>query len=109
MEAKVTDKVTGKVTGKVTDSVQETVHKSQEAVRRSPVGRLAEELPTDRLREEFQNLIGAVGARALNSMIDRVDETADRLVEYAEKGGGPGFMAALTGTSRPVTARAGPR
>jgi uncharacterized membrane protein len=82
----------------VTDSVQETAHRSQEAVRKSPVGRLVEELPTDRLKGELQKLIVALSTRALNSMIDRVDDTADRLIDYAERGGGPGFVTALTGT-----------
>jgi uncharacterized membrane protein len=53
--------------------------------------------PTDRLKGEFRNLLGAVGGRALASVRERAGETAGRLTEYAENGGGPGLMAAATG------------
>jgi uncharacterized membrane protein len=53
--------------------------------------------PTDRLKGEFRNLLGAVGNRALASVRERAGETAGRLTEYAENGGGAGLMAAATG------------
>ncbi len=57
-------------------------------------------LPTDRLRSEFQNLLGAVRDRTLTSMKDKVGEAAGRLTDYVDSGGGPGLMAAVTGTQK---------
>ncbi|MBO0886898.1 MAG: SRPBCC family protein [Acidimicrobiales bacterium] len=52
---------------------------------------------TDQLKQELRNLAGAFGERAVASIGDKVGGTADRLTEYADNGGGPGLMAALTG------------
>ena len=52
---------------------------------------------SDRLKSEFRNLLGAVGERTLESVRDKVGDTAGRLTEYAENGGGPGLMAAASG------------
>ena len=57
----------------------------------------AKETASDRLKSEFKNLLGAVGEKTLESVKDRVGETAGRLTDYAENGGGPGLMAAATG------------
>ncbi len=53
--------------------------------------------PMDRIRHEARGLVGALGDRALSSVRDRVEGASSRLSEYAEGGGGPGVMAALTG------------
>ncbi len=53
--------------------------------------------PGDLLKGEFKNLLGAFSERAIESVRDRVGETAGRLTDYADNGGGPGLMAAATG------------
>jgi Polyketide cyclase / dehydrase and lipid transport len=53
--------------------------------------------PADRLKSEAAGLIGALGKRAVSSVHDRLQETTDRLTDYAHDGGGPGLMTALTG------------
>jgi uncharacterized membrane protein len=58
------------------------------------------ELHADRLVGEVGNLVGALGNRALSSMLDKVEATTDRLADHAENGG-PGLMAALTGGQKP--------
>jgi len=52
---------------------------------------------TDRLKAEARSLAGALGDRAVASLRGRVEGAAGRLTDYAEGGGGPGMMAALTG------------
>jgi hypothetical protein len=54
--------------------------------------------PMDRLKAEARSLAGALGDRAMASVRDKIEGTAGRLTEYVEGGGGPGIMAALTGT-----------
>jgi uncharacterized membrane protein len=51
----------------------------------------------DRLKGEFQNLLGAARDRALDSVRQRATDTVGRLTDYVENGGGPGLMAAVTG------------
>jgi Polyketide cyclase / dehydrase and lipid transport len=51
----------------------------------------------DRLKAEARSLVGALGDRAMSSVRSKVEDTAGRLTEYVEGGGGPGIMAALTG------------
>jgi uncharacterized membrane protein len=65
---------------------------STEAPRRG-----SQKLPTDRLRGEFQNLLGALGDRAVESVREKVGGVTERLSDYAEQGGGPGLTAAVTG------------
>jgi len=72
----------------LTDSAQQATDSAQRTVRKTPVGRFADELPTDRLVTEVQNLVGALGTRALDSVIGKIDDTADRLTDYAEKAAG---------------------
>jgi uncharacterized membrane protein len=50
-----------------------------------------------RLKSEAVGLIGALGDRAISSVADRVKQTAGRLTDFAEDGGGAGLMAAVTG------------
>jgi uncharacterized membrane protein len=64
-------------------------------------GSVLQELPTDRLTSEVSNLAGALGQRAISSLTERLEATADRLTEYAQNGEGrPGLLAALTGAER---------
>jgi len=79
------------------DSAQQGTESAQRTARKTPVGRFADELPTDRLVTELQDLVGALGTRALDSVIGKIDDATDRLTDYAAKGGGPGLLAALTG------------
>ena len=50
-----------------------------------------------RLKAEARSLAGALGDRAVASIRDKIEGAAGRLTDYAEGGGGPGMMAALTG------------
>jgi uncharacterized membrane protein len=52
---------------------------------------------TDRLKSEARSLVGALGDRAVASLRGKVEGATGRLTDYAEGGGGPGMMAALTG------------
>ncbi len=61
------------------------------------VGGLIEELPTDRLLDETQNLITAMGERALSRVAGKIGDATERLTDYAGNGGGPGLAALLTG------------
>ncbi|MBV9025625.1 MAG: SRPBCC family protein [Streptomycetaceae bacterium] len=60
-------------------------------------GSAVQELPVDRLIEEAQNLLAAVGEKALTRVADKVGGVTERLGEYVESGAGPGLTAALTG------------
>jgi hypothetical protein len=53
--------------------------------------------PMDRLKGEVGGLVGALGNRAVTSLLDKVEGTTGRLHEYVEGGAGPGLMAAVTG------------
>jgi Polyketide cyclase / dehydrase and lipid transport len=53
--------------------------------------------PMDRLKAEARGLAGALGARALSSVQDKIEGASGRLTDYVEGGGGPGLMAAVTG------------
>ncbi|WP_055591352.1 SRPBCC family protein [Peterkaempfera griseoplana] len=61
------------------------------------LGRLVEQLPTDRLREQAQDLAGALGERAAGALAEKVDSVTGRLTEYAQNPGSSGLSAALTG------------
>ena len=61
------------------------------------LGSLVAGLPTDRLREEAQNLLSAFGERAVATLVDKVEGATGRLTEFAEHGGdGAGLKAALS-------------
>ena len=51
----------------------------------------------ERLKKEAGGLFKTLGDRALSSVHGKVQETAGRLTDYVEGGGGPGIMAAVTG------------
>ena len=53
--------------------------------------------PMDRLKDEARGLAGALGERAMTSVMDKVQGTTGRLTQYTEGGAGPGLMAAVTG------------
>ena len=53
--------------------------------------------PMDRLKGEVGELAGALGNRAVTSLLDKVEGTTSRLTDYVEGGAGPGLMAAVTG------------
>jgi uncharacterized membrane protein len=53
--------------------------------------------PMDRLKQEANGLFGALADRAVSTVRDRVESTADRLTGYVEGDGGPGLLAAVTG------------
>ena len=53
--------------------------------------------PVDRLKDEARGLVGALGERAMTSVMDKVEGTTGRLTQYVESGAGPGLMAAVTG------------
>ncbi|WP_269856953.1 SRPBCC family protein [Streptomyces sp. RPT161] len=62
----------------------------------SGAGGLLQELPTDRLLEEAQNLITAAGERALTGVAGKIGDATERLTDYANNGG-TGLTALLTG------------
>jgi len=53
--------------------------------------------PVDRLKDEAGGLVGALAARAVKSVTDKVEGATGRLNDYVESPGGPGLMAAVTG------------
>ena len=53
--------------------------------------------PMDRLKDEARALAGALGERAVSSVMEKVEGTTGRLTQYVEGGAGPGLMAAVTG------------
>lgn len=53
--------------------------------------------PLDRLKAEAADLIGAVGDRAVSSFRDKVEDTTDRLTEYAKNAATSGVKAAVAG------------
>lgn len=73
----------------------------------SGLGQLAQELPTDRLKDQLRNVASAYGEKALQSALGRVEDTTQRLTDYAESGGGPGLMAALTGVQNKAQGKSG--
>lgn len=54
----------------------------------SGIGELLEALPTDQLMQQARELVAAAGERAVAAASDKVAETTDRLVDYAEHGVG---------------------
>lgn len=61
-------------------------------------GRVTDALPTsDLLKHEIQALLAALGERTVQSALQKVTAATGRLTDYAEGGGGPGLMAAVTG------------
>jgi uncharacterized membrane protein len=60
------------------------------------VGGLTGGLPTDRLLHEAQDLLGALGERAVSRVSEKLGGATERLTDFAENGG-PGLASALTG------------
>jgi hypothetical protein len=46
--------------------------------------------PMDRLKDEARGLVGALGERAVSSVMGKIEGTTGRLSEYVEGGAGPG-------------------
>src|SRR5579859_6991880 len=63
-----------------------------------PPAKNGNEGPMDRLKYEASGLVSALADRTMTKVQDKVQETTGRLTEYVENGGGPGLMAAVTGT-----------
>ena len=53
--------------------------------------------PLDRLKDEAGGLLSAVTDNAMSSLRGKVEDMTSRLTDFAEDGGGPGLMAAITG------------
>ncbi|MGS2641035.1 SRPBCC family protein [Streptosporangium sp. G12] len=64
------------------------------------------EPPANRISQEFHNLMGALGERALSSVSGKVEGVTGRLTDYAGSGGSS-LISALTGSKHPKTAIAG--
>lgn len=54
----------------------------------------------DELKESAGNLLTAVAERALGAAGDKVSDATERLTDYAQQGGGPGLMGAITGATK---------
>jgi hypothetical protein len=54
------------------------------------------DLHADRLMEELQKLVTAMGVRAATSLVGKVEGVSGRLTDYSEKGGA-GLLSAVTG------------
>jgi len=54
----------------------------------------------DRAAGEFQKLLGLMIERAMSTLTDRIGSATTRLTDYAEQGGGPGLVAAVTGAKK---------
>lgn len=64
----------------------------------SPVDRLkSDDGPMGRIKTEAGGLASALADRAVSAARDRVEGAVGRLTDYAEDGGGPGLVSALTG------------
>lgn len=57
---------------------------------------LLDQLPTDRLVEQGQQLLGLLAERAIERAVGSVEELAERLIDHAYHGG-PGLIATITG------------
>ncbi|MGJ6964034.1 SRPBCC family protein [Streptosporangium sp. G11] len=77
-----------------------------ETSKKHPDRESGKEPPTNRLNQEFHNLMGALGERALSSVSGKVEGVTSRLTDYAG-GGGSGLISALTGSKHPKAAIAG--
>lgn len=63
----------------------------------SPLSGFLDELPVERLKEGAQDLLAALVERAVGAVGDQLEGMTERLDDYAEHGG-PGLLAALTGS-----------
>ncbi|HEX2299248.1 MAG TPA: SRPBCC family protein [Pseudonocardiaceae bacterium] len=64
--------------------------------RRGAGSGLLDQLPTDRLVEQGQQLVGLLAQRAIDRAVESVEDLAERLIEHACYGG-PGLISAITG------------
>ncbi|MEU4409237.1 SRPBCC family protein [Streptosporangium sp. NPDC023963] len=77
-----------------------------ETSKKRPDRKGGDEPPANRISQEFQNLMGALGERALSSVSGKVEGVTSRLTDYAGSGGSS-LISALTGSKHPKTAIAG--
>ncbi|GAA4206536.1 hypothetical protein GCM10022252_68800 [Streptosporangium oxazolinicum] len=77
-----------------------------ETSKKRPDRESGKEQPTNRLSQEFHNLVGALGERALSSVSGKVEGVTSRLTDYAGSGGSS-LISALTGSKHPRAAIAG--
>ncbi|MEU8203456.1 SRPBCC family protein [Streptosporangium sp. NPDC049046] len=77
-----------------------------ETSKKRPDGEGDKEAPPSRLKQEFQNLAGAIGERALSTVSEKIQGATGRLTDYAE-GGGSGLLSAMTGSKHPKASIAG--
>ncbi|MFC4017074.1 cyclase, partial [Micromonospora sp. GCM10011542] len=54
----------------------------------------------EQLGGEVRNLASAFGERATHVLTEKITGTTGRLSEYAKQGGGPGLVAAVTGSKK---------
>src|SRR5690349_8923464 len=52
------------------------------------------------LRDSLQRLAGSATQRAMSATTNRLSGATERLTDYAEGGGGPGLLAAVTGSQK---------
>src|SRR3954471_14802971 len=52
------------------------------------------------LQESLQRLAGTITERAMSAATNRLGGATERLTEYAQNGGGPGLLAAVTGIDK---------
>ncbi|MEU6079388.1 SRPBCC family protein [Streptomyces sp. NPDC047108] len=70
-------------------------------------GGLSQDLHTDRLKEQVQDLLMVLAERAAGSLSDKVGGVTERLANVGPDGSGLGLMTALTGGKSPVGALLG--
>jgi uncharacterized membrane protein len=64
----------------------------------TPLDRLkSDDGPMGRIKTEVGGLAGALASRVVSHALDTVQGATGRLTDYAEGGGGPGLVSALTG------------
>ncbi|MBY8882222.1 SRPBCC family protein [Actinacidiphila acidipaludis] len=62
--------------------------------RERPAGDTTSALPVDRLMEQGQELLTALGERAIGQISDKLSGATEKLTDFAESGGGGGGLAA---------------
>ncbi|MGH4023875.1 MAG: SRPBCC family protein [Pseudonocardiaceae bacterium] len=71
---------------------------------RSAGSGLLDQLPTDRLAEQGQQLLAMLAERAIDRAVESVEDLAERLIDHTYHGG-PGLVAAITGRGADTDAK----
>jgi Polyketide cyclase / dehydrase and lipid transport len=74
--------------------------------REGAAGDTTTKLPTDRLLSEAQDLLMALGERAIGQVSEKLSGATERLTDYAENGG-PGLAGALAGGRSLLSGKSG--